>query len=60
MKLDRESIVAAAANLAVGGRQLQDRLGSMIEEHPDDEELKEIRDFLAKRQEVLYDLLSRV
>ncbi len=60
MELDRESIVAAGANLAVKGRQLQDALDGMIERHPDNEEFKKMRDFLAKRQEVLHDLLNRI
>ena len=60
MELDREGIIAAGADLAVGVRKLQDRLDKLIELHPDDEEYKEMRDFLAERQEVLYDLLTRI
>ena len=60
MELDGAGIVAAGAQLAVAGRKLQDQLDRMLENHPDNEEYKKMRDFLAERQEVLHDLLIRI
>ncbi len=60
MELDRVYLVEAGAELAVKGRQLQNSLDRMIEQHPDDEEYKRMRGFLAERQKVLYDLLERI
>ncbi len=64
MELGHRSIgvwlVEAGAELAAKGRQLQDYLDRMIEQHPDNEEYKEMRGFLADRQKVLYDLLERI